>query len=312
MPVDPALSRILEAAGNASYLDFASMPVAEAVAIQRQARPSAPADVPVARVEDRAIPSPHGPVPVRLYWPLGEAPVGLAVYMHGGGWVTGSIEGDDLRCRMLANMSGTLIVSVDYALSPEVRFPVALEQCRAVVDWAAAHAGELRAPAGRLALAGGSAGANLAAGLALQVRDSGGPRLALQLLQYPVIDDAMATASYRDFGTSHFLTAPRMAWYWDQYVPDRTQRANAYASPARAADLAGLPPAFIVTAEFDPLRDEGEAYAARLIHAGVDTRCLRVPGMTHGFLALGMMLPQSQAVLRECGRALRAALEEVR
>jgi acetyl esterase len=265
------------------------------------------APVAVARVEDRTVPGPAGDVPVRVYAPPGAGPLPVVVWFHGGGWVVGSLDTYDRLCRALAAAAGALVVSVGYRLAPEHRHPAAVEDCWAAVRWVAANAAAIGGRPDRLAVAGDSAGGNLATVVARRARDHGGPRLAFQLLVYPITDAACDTASYREFADGYQLTAALMRWYWDHYLGG-ADGAGPDASPLRA-DLAGLPPALVVTAEFDPLRDEGEAYAARLAAAGVAARASRYDGMVHGFVRWRGAVDAAAAAMAEAGGALRAALD---
>lgn len=262
----------------------------------------------VAQVEDRRIPGPGGDLPVRLYRPDGPEPLPVLVYFHGGGWVVCDLETHDPTCRALANGAGSLVVSVDYRLAPEQRYPAAAEDAHAATAWTAEHAHELGADPARLAVAGDSAGGNLAAVTCLMARDRGGPPVCFQLLVYPVTDCAFGTASYRDNATDYFLTRSEMEWYWRQYLGADGDAASPYASPLRAESLADLPPALVITAEHDPLRDEGEAYARRLEDAGVDAIATRYDGVFHGFFSLKGALPAADAAHAEAYAALRAAL----
>src|SRR5579871_658579 len=263
----------------------------------------------VARVEDRHIPGPAGDVAVRVYTPAGgAAPRPALVYYHGGGWVIGGIASHDGVCRALANAVPALVVSVDYRLAPEHPFPAAAEDAHAAARWVAEHAAEIGADPRRVAVGGDSSGGNLAAATALMARDRGGPGLAFQLLVYPMTDTAMDTASYRENADGYFLTRADMIWFFDHYLPRAADRTHPYAAPLRASDLRGLPPAAVVTAEFDPLRDEGEAYAAKLRAAGVPAKHTRYAGMIHGFFGLGAMFEQANAALADAAAALRGAL----
>jgi acetyl esterase len=240
------------------------------------------------RVEDLALPGPAGDLPARLYRPArGGVSCPLIVFFHGGGFVFGSLDSHyDGFCRALSGEASAAVLSVDYRLAPEHPFPAATDDCRAAMAWAAAHATSLGADPSRLFVAGGSAGGNLAAVTALRLRDEGGPRLAGQVLIYPVADfHTPPTQSYLDFAEGHHLTRADMMWFWEQYLADADHAANPYAAPLRARDLAGVAPAFLLTAEYDPLRDEGERYAARLAAAGVKVALRREAGMIHGFLA---------------------------
>jgi acetyl esterase len=239
---------------------------------------------PVARVEDRLIPGPRGDIPVRLYGPAGPGPFPALVYFHGGGWVVGSLETADRFCRMIANAVGCIVVSVNYRHAPEHKFPAAAEDAYAAIRWSAEHAGAFRGDPMRVGVCGTSAGGNLAAVVALEARDRGGPPLCYQLLIVPVTDFSFETPSYREHADGYGLAADTMRWYWQHYLSRPTDGLHPLASPLRAASLRGLPSAFVATAEFDPLRDEGEAYAARLKAAGGPTTSRRYSGMVHGFL----------------------------
>jgi len=265
------------------------------------------AAVPVAAVADRAIPGPAGDLPVRVYTPEGEAPFPIVVFFHGGGWVVGTLDTYDPLGRALAAAVPAVVVSVDYRLAPEHRWPAAVEDAYAATLWASRHAAELGGAQHRLAVAGDSAGGNLAAVVALGARDRGGPAIAFQLLVYPALDAAGDTGSWREFAEGYQLTAAGMRWYWDHYLGEADGLAPD-ASPLRAAFAGGLPPALVVGAECDILRDEGEAYAARLREAGVGARAIRVPGMVHGFLRWRAATPAADAALQESAAALRAAL----
>jgi acetyl esterase len=228
------------------------------------------------------------------------------VFLHGGGWVLCSLDTHDQTCRALTRDAGTITVSVDYRLAPDGRFPAAAEDAYAATTWAAEHAGELGGDPRRLAVAGDSAGGNLAAAAALMARDRGGPALAFQLLVYPVLDHRRVTPSHRENAEGFFLTGVHMRWYWEQYLGPDGDGAHPYASPGLAGDLAGLPPAHIVTAECDPLRDEGEDYARRLRDAGVPVEVVRYDGMFHGFFGMAELLPGARRAQDAAFGALRA------
>jgi acetyl esterase len=236
------------------------------------------------------------------------------VFYHGGGWVIGDLEVADRPCRSLCAGAGCVVVSVDYRLAPEHRFPAAADDAYAAAQWVSAHAADLGADPARLAVGGDSAGGNLTAVVALMARDQGGPPIAFQLLIYPVAGCDLDTVSYRDNAEGYLLTRAAMEWFWGHYIPDEAARRHPYASPLSAENLAGLPPAFVVTAEYDPLRDEGEAYAERLRRAGVPVTLKRYAGMIHGFFQLAGVLDQGRQVLTDASSALREALtkQEVR
>jgi len=263
----------------------------------------------VARVENRAIPGPAGDLPVRIYTPDGRGPLPVFVYFHGGGWVIGNLDTIDGPCRAIANAARCVVVSVDYRLAPEHKFPAAVEDAYAATQWVAANAAGIDGDPTRIAVGGDSAGGNLAAVVALVARDRGTPALAYQVLVYPVTDAACDTESYRDNADGYLLTKDMMQWFWEHYLRDQADRRNVYASPLRAADVRQLPPALVITAELDPLRDEGEAYAARLRAAGVPVRLTRYDGMIHGFFGMASVLDRARAAINETATALRAAFD---
>ncbi len=308
MPVDPIVQALLDATVQMNLPPFESLTPAEARAQMRQTV-GTPEEV--ARIEDRVIPGPHGDIPVRVYEPKGVGPFPLLVYFHGGGWVIGDIESHDMPCRSLANASGCVVVSVDYRLAPEHKFPVPLDDCFAATAYVAEHASQFNGDASRLAVGGDSAGGNLAAVVAQMARDRGGPPIKFQLLVYPVTNFDFGTVSYKDNGTGYFLGESTMRWFWAHYLNHDGEGTDPQASPMRADDLRDLPPALVITAEFDPLRDEGEAYAERLQEAGVPVTMHRYDGMIHGFWSMFALIPQGQTAIHEGGAALRAALAPV-
>lgn len=314
MPLDPTAKLILDVMEH-TWPRVEHYPGAEARRLAREATQLAAATVtpePVARVEDRRIPGPAGDIPVRIYWPRrrpGGAAPPLLVYFHGGGWVICDLDTHDGTCRALVNEVGCVVVSVDYRLAPEHRFPAAVDDAYAATVWTAAHGAELDADPTRLAVAGDSAGGNVAAVVSLMARDRGGPQLAFQLLVYPVTDHDFETASYRENGEDYIiLTRSAMEWYWDQYVPEVARRSDPYAAPLHARDLSGLPPALVITAECDPLRDEGEEYGRRLREAAVPTEVRRYDGMMHGFFNMHAVLDGAKQAHEAAAGALRSAL----
>lgn len=238
----------------------------------------------VARVQDRAIPGPLGEIPVRIYIPRIDASLPVLVMFHGGGWVTGSLETFDVTCREYANAADCIVVSVNYHHAPEHKYPAAAEDAYAATLWVAQKAASFNGDPSRVAVGGASAGGNLAAVVSQMARDRGAPPLAMQLLIVPVIDYNFDTQSYRDNAEGFGLTRAAMQWYWHHYLANEQDGVQPYASPIRAGDLRNLPPAFVITAEFDPLRDEGRAYAARLREAGVPVREKCYDGMIHIYL----------------------------
>jgi acetyl esterase len=263
--------------------------------------------VPVAAAADRTVPGPGGDLPVRVYTPEGSPPFPIVVFFHGGGWVVGTLDSYDPLCRALAAAVPAVVVSVGYRLAPEHRWPAAVEDAYAATMWASRHAAELGGAQHRLAVAGDSAGGNLAAVVALGARDRGGPAIAFQLLVYPALDAAGDTGSWREYAEGFYLTAAGMRWYWDHYLGG-ADGAAPDASPLGAAFLGGLPPALVVTADHDVLRDEGEAYAARLREAGVAADVRRVDGVVHGFFRWRAVTGAADAALQEAAAALRSAL----
>jgi acetyl esterase len=255
---------------------------------------------------DTSVPGPAGPIPVRVYEPAGSSVTGpTIVWYHGGGWVIGDLDAADSTCRRLADATGMRLISVDYRLAPEHRYPAAVDD--AFAAWEAAGAGALGGPASWLAVGGDSAGGNLAAVVCQIARDSNGRVPDFQLLVYPRTDMRAETVSMRDNGEGYMLTTAMMAWFEDRYI-GKEQLEDAYASPARAASLAGLPAAHVITAEYDPLRDEGEAYAAALSAAGVSAGSARYPGQIHGFFGTPELFgPTGQHAVEGAAAVVRVA-----
>jgi len=306
MPLDPQAKAFLDQLAAAGAPPLNSLPVAEARQALRTLF-SAGAPEPIAKVEDRQVPGPAGRIPVRIYTPGGRGPLPVLVYFHGGGWVLGDLETHDNTCRGLANAAGCVVVAVDYRLAPEHKFPAAPEDCYAAAKWVALNAAAFGGDPARLAVGGDSAGGNLAAAVALMAADRGAPTVAYQLLIYPVTAHAFDTPSYRENADGYLLTRDSMRWFWDHYLANENDGQNPYASPLRARDFRRLPPALVITAEFDPLRDEGEAYAARLREAGVPVEVKRYAGMIHGFFSLGHVMAQGKKAVADAAAGLRAA-----
>jgi acetyl esterase len=246
-------------------------------------------------------------VPIRIYTPAGEKPFPVLVYYHGGGWVVGDLDSHDRTCRALANRAGCLVVSVDYRLAPEHPFPAAVDDSYAALGWVAKHICDFGGDSGRLAVGGDSAGGNLGAVVAQLARDRGGPVLAFQLLIYPATDSDDASPSMLENAEGYLLTKPYMDWFKGHYLPNPADGLSPLVSPARTGDLSGLPPALVVTAEFDPLRDQGAAYAQRLADAGVPSEHLNYDGMIHGFFQMTGVLPAARDALAKSAAALRTA-----
>lgn len=275
-----------------------------AAALRRNNPAQGSLDFPGVHVNEYSLDVDGRTLPLRVYLPETAGPHATLVNFHGGGWVLGNLALDDARCATIVAQTGVMIVSIDYRLAPEDPFPAALTDGMAVLRWAAAGATPFNADPERLGITGSSSGGNIAAGLALQCRDQNGPRLAFQMLNYPVMDSSMDWQSYRDFAVGFGTGRDMMAWFWDVYA-DGADRSNPYMAPLCADDFGGLPPTFIVTAECDVLRDEGEAYAARLKAAGVPTRLMRYDGVPHGFLTLPLALSERDA-------AIALSIEQIR
>lgn len=307
MPLHPQVLPMIELL-NQSMAGLSATDVME-ISTMREVSLAPPAlnPTPVGRVEDRRIPGPAGEIPVRIYTPEGSGPFPLIAFFHGGGFVLCSLETHDELCRAMCRDAGAVVVSVDYRLAPEAKYPAAADDCYAATAWCAAHAAELGADAARLVVAGDSAGGNLAAVTALRARDLGAPRIRHQVLIYPATHCDFDTPSYRENAQGYFLTADAMRWFWAHYLANPAQASEPYACPAHAADLKGLPPATVITAEYDPLRDEGEDYAAQLRAAGVPVVLKRYDGMIHGFVSMGDVFDDARAAQRLIAGQLRAA-----
>jgi acetyl esterase len=262
----------------------------------------------VGAVHDRSIPGPDGDVPVRVYQPrrTGDDPTPLVLFCHGGGFVLCGLDSHDAVCRAICNASACVVVAVDYRLAPEHPFPAGVEDCYAALQWVVAHASDIDGDADRVAIVGDSAGGNLAASVALMARDRDGPRLRQQVLIYPMLNPRADTPSHLHTGSGYYLVTEEVQWFWSQYTSKDNWR-NPYAAPTSASDLSGLPPALVVTAENDPLRDEGEAYAAALKAAGVDVTLHRYDGMFHSFMSFLAELEEARALMAEIAAVLGRA-----
>ncbi len=260
---------------------------------------------PVYEVASVTIAGPGGELPLRLYRPTSERPLPVLLYFFGGGWVLGTIDTADGVSRSLANSSGALVAVVGYRLAPEHPFPAAVDDCYAAVRWVAEHADEIGADPARIAVGGDSAGGNLAAGMALRSR-AGGPALVGQLLVYPNTDQLADDESMRAADDRFLFNRRSVAWYRQHYLTNPGDAASPLASPLRAESLAGLPSALVITAEYDPLRDQGEAYARRLASEGVQVELSRYPGMAHGFFTMAGTVDASRAAIAQAASGLRA------
>ena len=263
------------------------------------------------QVEDRTIPGPGGPLPLRIYTPRPMAEDELApvlVFFHGGGWVLGDLDSHDVVCRHLAKDGDCIVVSVDYRLAPEHKFPAAIEDALAATEWVAANAASIHGDAGRLAVGGDSAGGNLAAVVCQLAKEQGGPPIRFQMLIYPAVDLTSEFPSREEYGDGYFLTKKDMFWFAEHYLDGSENPHDPRLAPLRHPDLSGLPPALIVTAGFDPLQDEGVAYAEALAAAGVPVEHVHYDDMIHGFISMPGILEQGRQGLAQCATTLRSAL----
>ena len=308
MPVDPQAQMFLDMITAMNLPPSHTQTVAEARmvmegGIQLGGEPEA-----VHKVENRTIAGPAGELSIRIYTPEGHGPFPVLVFFHGGGWVVCSLDTHDGVCRSLTNKTPCVVVSVDYRLAPEHKFPAAAEDAYAATQWVTEHATSINGDPKRVAVGGDSAGGNLAAVVALMAKEKGGPRLVYQMLIYPATDYFIpGTPSIHENANGYFLTRDQMVWYWNHYANSEADAHNPYMAPLRAQDLHGLPPALVITAEYDPLRDEGELYAARLREAGVSVTATRYNGMIHGFFNLGGIMEQGNVAITEAAAALHAA-----
>jgi len=311
MPLDPqAKALIASVAGGKPVEQMTPQEMRDAM--EERVRLTGGEPEPVQQVRPGEVPGPAGAIPVRIYTPAGAQPMPGLVFFHGGGWARGSLLTHDIACRALANGAGCIVVSVDYRMAPEHTFPAAFEDSLAATRWVGEHAAELGIEPNRLAVSGDSAGGNLAAAVALAIRDEGGPPLVHQLLIYPVTDYNFDTPSYVENAEGYMLTREAMRFYWRLYLRTEADGDDYRASPLRARNFSHLPPALVITAEFDPLRDEGRAYADRLREAGTPVVYHQYPGMVHGFVTSAGVLDAGKQALREASAALSHAFGRVR
>lgn len=303
MAVDPQCRAVLEMMTELPDLSTMSVDAARALF---EGFPKPPNPTSVHSIEDTFIPRSFGRLPIRIYRPSTPRP-GVFVYFHGGGWVLGSLDTHDEICRKLSAASGLAVVSVAYRRAPEAPFPIPVEDCHAATLWLYEHGAELGLDATQLAFGGESAGANLALAVAQMLRDRNEPMPCLQVLICPIADCDFSTESYTTYATGYFLTRQTMMWFWDHYIPDAAQRMSPYASPLRAAQLSGLPPTLLITAELDPLRDEGEKLARRLAANHVDVTHERYDGVFHGFVGFSTILDKANIAIERIARAAAAA-----
>ncbi|PYM91277.1 MAG: acetyl hydrolase [Candidatus Rokuibacteriota bacterium] len=312
MALDPQARAVLELIIKSGRPPYHQLSPKEARQLFRETRPaSTPVPPEIGVVRNVLAEGRHAAVPLRVYRPAGVAATTLLpglVYFHGGGWVIGDLDTHDVLCRQLTAEAGITVASVDYRLAPEHKFPAAVDDAWEATRWVASVADLLGIDARRLAVGGDSAGGNLAAVVALLARDAGAPAIAFQALLYPVTDLSAESRSYNDFADGYMLTRDSMRWFAAQYLAGKDEAMDWRASPLRAATLSGLPPALIVTAGFDPLRDEGEAYARRLRDAGVRVDYACYGGMLHGFVGMGRLLDSGNRAVSHIAASLREAL----
>ncbi len=307
MSLDPQIAAVLQQFSGMPQPDYSQLDPVQYRQFSDNLMPPMPGER-LFEVRNLKVAGAGGELDARLYRPEDSDNLPLLVFFHGGGFVIGNLDTHDNLCRSLARLCGAVVVSVAYRLAPESRFPAAPHDCyRATCDLVE-RAGELGYDASRLALAGDSAGANLAIAVSRLAQIRKGPRIAYQCLFYPATDARCDSASQHDFAEGYFLTRVQMQWFWNQYLQRPEQGDEALASPLRAEDLAGLPPTSLFSAEYDPLRDEGEAFAARLQAAGVPTRLQRCGGMIHGFVSMAAFVQRAQQALESAAADLRSAL----
>ncbi|HEX4721924.1 MAG TPA: alpha/beta hydrolase [Pseudonocardiaceae bacterium] len=315
MPLDPQVQAMRAERAKSAAPPLYTLTVAQARAEDLQSIQDAGGNPePVAEVLDDEIPGPGGPIPIRIYRPSGQRPLPVLVYFFGGGWTLGTIDTSDGVCRALTNAAGCVTITVGYRLAPEHKFPAAPDDCYAATQWVAEYATELGVDPDRIAVGGDSAGGNLAAAVTLLARDRGGPKLAHQLLVYPNTDYLSDTPSLRENTDPLLFNRTSSDWYWGHYLASPADGINPLASPLRAPDHTGLPPATVLTAEYDPLRDQAEAYANELAEAGVPVALTRYPGMVHGFFTMSGILDAARDAVGDAAARLREAFgtEQVR
>ena len=307
--LDPDVLLVLDMIRLAGRPPFEQLTPAEAREAYMKSRAVLqPEPEPVAETRELAAPGPHGPIPLRLYRPdAAPGPLPGLIYYHGGGWLLGGLDSHDGVCRRFANAARCVVVSVDYRMAPEHKFPAAVDDCAAATAWAIGQAAALGIDPARVAVGGDSAGGNLAAVMALMARDGGLPKLAFQLLIYPATDMTMTTVSSQTVGPGVPLTSATMKWFIDHYMRGPEDAIDWRASPIRAASVAGTAPALVLTAAADPLRDEGIAYAARLEREGVRTTAIHLTDQIHGFMSMGKVIRAADTAIDMMAASLRRA-----
>ncbi len=310
MPLDPQIEALLDAARKANLPELWQLTPQQARAEYLRRTNRLKADVEIYRSEDRDIDSPAGRLPIRIYTPRELAPneeLPVLVWYHGGGYVIGDLDTHDSACRALANEADCIVVAVDYRLAPEHKFPAAVDDCHAALKWAARNADKIHADAARIAVGGDSAGGNLATVVSILARNDGLPKICFQLLVYPVTAPEPETKSHHAFAEGYLLTRKTITWFFTHYLRSPKDTKDFRYAPLEADDLSSLPPALIIVAGFDPLRDEGVEYAEALIHAGNRVRLSNYQGMVHGFFLMGGMVDESRRAVSESAAMLRDA-----
>ncbi|WP_085523691.1 alpha/beta hydrolase [Tuberibacillus sp. Marseille-P3662] len=311
MVLDPQVKALLEQMEASDVPPMESLSPEQARAGFQSLNDSSTEELePVGYLSNRVIPGPGGDLPIRIYTPEGTGPFPVLVFYHGGGWVIGDLDSHDNMCRSLTNLANTVVVSVDYRLAPEHKFPAAVDDCYTALRWVSEHPSELNIDSSHIAVGGDSAGGNLSTVVSYLTKQRGGPQLAYQLLLYPSTHISADTASHRENGEGYFLTTESMTYFRNHYLRTVEDAEDPLVSPYLIEDLSGLPPAMVVTAEYDPLRDEGEAYARRLKEAGVPVIAKRYDGMIHGFISMAEQLDKGKQALQDAAQALRSAFDE--
>ena len=308
MPLDPQVMQILAEDSKPGLPAYHRLSPSQARQQMLDNSPLVNPELSACQVKDSTIPGSGAPLPIRCYYPQGDPPFPVVVYFHGGGWIMGNLDTHNAICHALANTSGCLVVAVDYRLAPEHKFPAATKDAFTATCWVSHNADHIGADARRMAIMGESAGATLSTVTCMMIRERGGPRLTLQVLVYPVTDCSFLTRSHKKYADGYMLTREMMNWIWDQYLTDKRDAEHPHVSPLRAKSLRNLPPALVLTAEYDPLCDEGKAYAGRLKQDGVKVRYSLYEGMVHGFFRMTDRVDRARQALQEVSSALKEAL----
>ena len=309
MPVNPKLQEIINQTSAAHNLPFRESSISQIRDVDNRLALLAGEKEPVQKVLNKMIVGPGGDLLLRLYYPTLAKKLPIVIYLHPGGFVRGNLESHDTVCRSLANAGECLVIALNYRLAPEHPYPAALEDVDALLEWVYSHGAEINGDVNRLAIGGESSGANLAAVTTQIMRDKKGPQIAYQLLIYPQTDFTFHLPSHKTYGKGYLLEAESLEWYSKQYIPEGTDKKTPHLSPLWEGDFSNLPPACIITSEYDPLKDEGEAYAKKLSESGVDTTYLCYKNMIHGFFQLGGVIKEAKEAMYFVGNALKTALK---